>query len=84
MVATFQLEEWVEKHLKQDDSESQFIFDHVDEDALVKIFNEQSQLVAREKIQRKLDKSKEHLTSTLYIFDDVTTVASFVSVTNRS
>ena len=66
-----QLREWIEKHLKQDDSESQFIFDHVDEDALMKIFNEQSQLVAREKIQRKIDKSKEPLTSTLYIFDDV-------------
>jgi hypothetical protein len=66
-----QLREWIEKHLKQDDSESQFIFDHVDEDALMKIFNEQSALVAKEKIQRRLDKSKEPLTSTLYIFDDV-------------
>ena len=66
-----QLKEWAEVHLKQDDKEEPFVFTHMDEEALMKIFNAQSQLSAKEKLQRKQDHSKEPLTSILFIVDDL-------------
>jgi len=66
-----QLREWAEKHLKQDDKEKKFVFTHMDEGALMDIFNEQSQQVAKEKIQRKADKSREPLSSMLWVVDDL-------------
>ena len=66
-----QLKEWAETHLKQDDTEEPFVFTHMDEEALMKIFNAQSQLSAKEKLQRKQDRSKEPLTSILWIVDDL-------------
>ena len=66
-----QLKEWAETHLKQDDKEEPFVFTHIDEEAPMKIFNAQSQLSAKEKLQRKQDHSKEPLTSILIIVDDL-------------
>ena len=54
-----QLREWAEKHLKQDNRERPFVFTWMDEEKLMEIFKEPSQLVAKEKIQRKEDNSKE-------------------------
>ncbi len=66
-----QLREWAEKHLKQDDKERRFVFTHMDEGALMEIFNDHAQQVAKEKAQRKADGSKEPLSSILWIVDDL-------------
>ena len=66
-----QMREWAEKHLKQDDKERRFVFTHMDEGALMEIFNEHAQQVAKEKAQRKADGSKEPLSSILWIVDDL-------------
>ena len=66
-----QLREWAEKHLKQDNREKQFVFTDFDESAHMAIFNEHAQLVAKEKIQRKQDHSKEPLSQILRIVDDL-------------
>ena len=66
-----QLREWAETHLKQNDNEEPFVFTNMDEEALMKIFNANAQLVAKEKIQRKQDHSKEPLSAFLYIIDDL-------------
>ena len=66
-----QLREWAEHHLKQDDKEDPFVFTSMDEEVLMKIFNDQAALVAKEKIQRKQDHSKEPLSSVLWIVDDL-------------
>jgi hypothetical protein len=71
-----QLKEWAETHLKQDDKEEPFVFEDMQEETLMKIFNAQSQLSAKEKIQRKQDHSKEPLTSILWIVDDLSDSAS--------
>ena len=66
-----QLREWAEKHLKQDNREKQFVFTWMDESILMDIFNEQAQLVAKEKVQRKEDHSKEPLSQCLWVIDDL-------------
>ena len=66
-----QLREWCEKHLKQDDKEKKFVFTSMDEEVLMEIFNEHAQQVAKEKVQRKADKSKEPLSSMLWCIDDL-------------
>ena len=66
-----QLREWAETNLKQDNREKQFVFTEIDEDALMSIFNEQAQLVAKEKVQRKTDHSKEPLSQICWIIDDL-------------
>ena len=66
-----QLREWAETHLKQNDKDEPFVFTDMDDATLMKIFNAQSQLSAKEKIQRKQDHSKEPLTSVLWIVDDL-------------
>ena len=66
-----QLREWAEKHLKQDDREKKFVFSSMDEGPLMAIFDEHAQQVAKEKVQRKADKSKEPLSSMLWIVDDL-------------
>ncbi len=43
----------------------------MDEGALREIFNEQAQQVAKERVQRKADKSKEPLSSMLWCIDDL-------------
>ena len=64
-----QLREWAERHLKQDDKEEPFVFTDMDDEVLMKILNAQSQLVQKEKIQRKQDHSKEPLSSVLWIIN---------------
>ena len=66
-----QLAQWAEQHLKQDNQESPFVFTSMDEEVLMKIFNDNAQQVAKEKIQRKTDHSKEPLSSFLWIIDDL-------------
>ena len=66
-----QLREWAEKHLKQDNREKQFVFESLDEDSLMAIFKEHAQLVAKEKIQRKEEHSKEPLSQMLWVIDDL-------------
>ena len=66
-----QLREWAEKHLKQDNREKQFVFTAMDEDKLMEIFREHESLVAKEKLQRKEQHSKEPLSSILWIIDDL-------------
>ena len=66
-----QLREWEETHLKQNDKEEPFVFTDLDDEPLMKIFNAQAQQVAKEKIQRKQDHSKEPLSSILWIVDDL-------------
>ena len=66
-----QLREWAEKHLKQDNREKQFVFTDFDESALMSIFTDHAQQVAKEKIQRKEDHSKEPLSQILWIVDDL-------------
>jgi hypothetical protein len=67
-----QLQEWAAKHYKQDNREKQFVFTGFeDEDALMTIFREHEELVAKEKIQRKNDNSSEPLSSLLWVVDDV-------------
>ena len=66
-----QLREWAEKHLKQDNREKQFVFTSMDEETLMQIFKEHETLVAKEKLQRKQDHSKEPLSSILWIIDDL-------------
>ena len=52
-----QLREWAEKHLKQDNREKQFVFTAMEEDRLMELFREHESLVAKEKLQRKEQKS---------------------------
>ena len=66
-----QLREWAEAHLKQDDKEEPFVFTGMDDDVLMKIFNANAQILAKEKIQRKQDHSKQPLSSFLWIIDDL-------------
>ena len=67
-----QLREWAEKNLKQDHRHEPFVFTSLNDDAaLMKIFDDHAQIVAREKAQRKLDKSREPLSSCLWIVDDL-------------
>ena len=66
-----QLREWAEKHLKQENREKQFVFTDFDEEALMGIFREHAQLVAKEKVQRKEEHSKEPLSGILWIIDDL-------------
>ena len=66
-----QLREWAEKHLKQDNREKQFVFTWMDEEKLMEMFNEQAQQIAKEKIQRKEDHSKEPLSQMLWVIDDL-------------
>jgi len=66
-----QLREWAEAHLKQDDKEKKFVYTSMDEGALMEIFNEHAQQVAKEKAHRKADKSKAPLSSMLWIIDDL-------------
>jgi hypothetical protein len=67
-----QLQEWATKHYKQDNREKQFVFTSFDdEDALMTIFREHEDLVAKEKIQRKTDNSSEPLSSLLWVVDDL-------------
>ena len=66
-----QLREWAEKHLKMDNREKQFVFTDFDEEALMTIFNEQAKQVAKEKLQRKEEHSKEPLSGILWIIDDL-------------
>ena len=66
-----QLREWAELHLKQDDQEEPFVFTSMDEEVLMKIFNANAQLVAKEKIQRKQDHSQQPLSSFMWIVDDL-------------
>ena len=66
-----QLREFAEKHFKQDNREKQFVFTDFDEDAHMAIFNEHAAQVAKEKIQRKEDHSKEPLSQLLWIIDDL-------------
>ena len=69
---TFQdIKEYAEKRYKQDNKEKQFIFTDPADPKLMELFLEHEALVRKEKIQRRTDKSKEPLTSKLYIFDDV-------------
>ena len=66
-----QLKDWAEKHLKQDNREKQFVYTDFHEEALMAIFNEHAQQVAKEKIQRKEDHSKEPLSQILWVVDDL-------------
>ena len=66
-----QLREWAEKHLKQDNKQNPFVFTALEEEPLMKIFDDNAAQVAREKIQRKADHSKEPLSSVLWIVDDL-------------
>ena len=71
-----QLREFAEKHLKQDDKEKPFVFISMEEDKLMEIFREQESIVAKEKLHRKEQHSKEPLSSILYIIDDMTDSAA--------
>ena len=67
-----QLREYAEKHFRQNNKEKQFVFtDFDDEEALMSIFNEHAQLVAKEKLQRKEEHSKEPLSGLLWCIDDL-------------
>ena len=66
-----QLREWAEAHLKQNDKEEPFVFTNMDEEPLMRLFTAHAQQVAKEKIQRKQDHSKEPLSSILWIVDDL-------------
>jgi hypothetical protein len=66
-----QLKEWAERNLKQDDKEEPFVFTSMEDESLMKLFNAHAQLVAKEKVQRKQDNSKEPLSSCLWIVDDL-------------
>ena len=63
--------EYAQKHLKQDNRESQFIFTDFASDELTKIVEDWSSIVAREKRQRKEGNSKAPLSSMLIIVDDM-------------
>ena len=74
-----QLQEWAAKHYKQDNREKQFVFTGFEEDALMVIFREHEELVAKEKLQRKNDNSSAPLSSLLWIVDDLSDSASLRS-----
>ena len=63
--------EYAQKHLKQDNRESQFSFTDFASDELTKIVEDWSSIVAREKRQRKEDNSKAPLSSMLISVDDM-------------
>ena len=65
-----QLREYAEKRLGLDNKEKQFVFTEFDEEALMSIFNEHAKQVAKEKLQRKEENSKEPLSGILWIVDD--------------
>jgi hypothetical protein len=68
------LREWAEKHLGQDNKQERFVFTSLAESSedLMRIFLEHEKLVAKEKHQRKADKSKAPLSAVCWILDDVT------------
>ena len=68
------LREWAEKHLGQDNKQERFVFTSLAESSedLMRIFLEHEKLVAKEKHQRKADKSKAPLSPLSWILDDVT------------
>ena len=66
-----QLKDWAEKHLKQDNTEKQFVFTAMEEDKLMEIFREHESLLAKEKLHRKEQHSKEPLSSILWCIDDL-------------
>jgi len=66
-----QLREWAEKHLKQDHKVRPFVYVDFDEEALMSIFNEHAKQVAKEKLQRKEEHSKEPLSGLLWCIDDL-------------
>ena len=69
---TFQeIKEYAEKRYKQDNKQKQFVFTDPGDPMLMELFLEHETLVRKEKAQRKAEKSKEPLTSRLWIFDDV-------------
>ena len=69
---TFQdIKEYAEKRYKQDNKEKQFIFTDPADPKLMDLFLEHEALVRKEKVQRRVDKSKQPLTSKLFIFDDI-------------
>ena len=69
---TFQeIREYAEKRYKQNNKEKKFVFTDPSDPQLLELFHEHEALVRKEKAQRKADKSKEPLTSRLWIFDDV-------------
>ena len=75
-----QLQEYAMKHFRQDNREKQYVFTGFeDEDALMTIFNDHANLVAKEKQQRKNDHSSEPLSSLLWIVDDLSDSASLRS-----
>ena len=57
--------------MKQDDQEEPSVFTSMDGGVLLKIFNANAQVVAKEKIQRKQDHPKEPLSSFLWTMDDL-------------
>ena len=71
-----QLREWIERHLKQENEREQFIFTSIEEEKLMKIFDDQAALSSKEKIQRKADHSKEPLSAMLVIIDDLSDSAN--------
>ena len=66
-----QLQEWAAKHLRQDHKQEPFVFTDFEDEALMTIFNEHAALVAREKQQRRDEKSSAPLSSRLWIIDDL-------------
>ena len=66
-----QLQEWATKTLRQDHREEPFVFTDLDEGPLMDIFNAHAAKVAREKQQRKEERSSVPLSSILWIIDDL-------------
>jgi hypothetical protein len=66
-----QLREWAERTLKQDQKEKPFVFTELSEEKLMPLFDEWAARVAKEKVQRKADHSKEPLSCCLWIIDDL-------------
>ena len=66
-----QLREYAEKRLGLDNREKQFVFTDFDESALMAIFSEHAKQVAKEKLQRKEEHSKEPLSGILWCIDDL-------------
>ena len=58
-----QMCEWAETHLHQDDNKELFVFRAMNEEVLMKIFDANAQRVAKEKLHRKQDHSKEPFSS---------------------
>ena len=71
-----QLREWAEKTLHQDQKDEPFVFTSLDDPGLMTLFDEHAEKVKREKIQRKIDKSREPLSGVCWIVDDVSDSAA--------